>query len=73
MGSVRAGHARPLRGGKGETGACRKVRWRDESLLYNKRGEVSLSPTYLYSLLFMVHPVVFLIGRLAGQIHAELL
>ena len=40
---------------------------------YNKRGEAGLSSTYLYGLLFMVHPVVFLIGRLAGQVHAELL
>ena len=28
---------------------------------------------YIYSLLFMVHPVVFLIGRFAGQVHAEFL
>lgn len=40
---------------------------------YNKRGEAGLSSTYLYSLLFMVHPVVFLIGRFAGQVHAEFL
>ena len=73
MGKCAAGHARPLRGGKGETGAGREVRGRDESLPYNKRGEVSLSSTYLYGLLFMIHPVVFLIGRFAGQVHAEFL
>ena len=34
MGSARAGHARPLRGGEGETGAGRERRGRDESLPY---------------------------------------
>ena len=37
MESSRAGHARPLRGGEGETGASRKVRGRDESLPYGLR------------------------------------
>ena len=46
---------------------------RGEFSHYNKRGEAGLSSTYLYSLLFMLHPVVFLIGRFAGQVHAEFL
>ena len=36
MGSARAGHARPLRGGEGETGAGRERRGRDESLPYKQ-------------------------------------
>jgi len=73
MESARAGHARPLRGAEGETGACWEVRRRGDFSHYNKRGEAGLSSTYLYSLFFMVHPVVFLIGRFAGQVHAEFL
>ena len=46
---------------------------RGEFSHYNKRGEASLSSSYLYTLLFMVHPVVFLISRFAGQVHAEFL
>ena len=69
-----AGRACPApTGAEGETGACWEVRGRGEFSHYNKRGEAGLSSTYLYSLLFMVHPVVFLIGRFAGQVHAEFL
>ena len=50
-----------------------RVSGRGEFSHYNKRGEAGLSSTYLFSLLFMVHPVVFLIGRFAGQVHAEFL
>ena len=58
----------------GEKGALPgRVRGRGEFSHYNKRGEAGLSSTYLYGLLFMVHPVVFLIGRFAGQVHAEFL
>ena len=64
------------RGPAGRPGAGRGLgvlAGRGEFSHYNKRGEAGLSSTYLYSLLFMVHPVVFLIGRFAGKVHAEFL
>ena len=63
----------PYRGRRWETGAYWEVSERGEFSHYNKRGEAGLSSTYLYSLLFMVHSVVFLIGWFAGQVHAEFL